>query len=271
MADQAGKKQEVAVQQDSKEIIKYNTDFSKGIFGSSDNFMMATQMAKAFASSTIVPKEYQGNFSNGLVAIEMAVRMQTSPLMVMQGLDVIQGRPSWRSQFLIGMVNSSGKYDIELQFEETKDKNGKPFGCYCWTTRNGRKVIGPEVTMDMARDEKWLEKNGSKWKTMPQIMLRYRAASFFVSMNCPELKFGLYTQEEVIDMPENDYRIVENMAEQVQKEIAENANAQEFPMPEESEPVEQGESSAVEEVPDQQAESKQEPTPVAQPQTPDWA
>ena len=118
-----------AVKQSSQDIVRYNTDFSKGIFGSSDNFMMATQMAKAFAQSTIVPKEYQGNFANGLVAIEMAVRMQTSPLMVMQGLDVIQGRPAWRAQFLIGMVNASGRYDMELQFDEVKDGKGKPFGC----------------------------------------------------------------------------------------------------------------------------------------------
>lgn len=217
--------------QESKEIIRYSTDFSKGIFGSSDNFMMATQMAKAFAQSTIVPKEYQGNFANGLVAIEMAVRMGTSPLMVMQGLDIIQGRPAWRAQFLIGMVNSSRKYDMDLQYAETKDKNGKPYGCTCWTMKDGRKIDGPEITMQMAIDEKWLEKNGSKWKTMPQIMLRYRAASFFVSMNCPELKFGLYTKEEVIDMgPEENYVTIEDMAQQVKREIEQNANAQEFPV-----------------------------------------
>lgn len=214
------------------EIIRYDTDFNKGIFGSTDNFMMATQMAKAFAESTIVPKEYQGNFANGLVAIEMAIRMQTSPLMVMQGLDVIQGRPAWRSQFLIGMVNSSGKYDMELQFDESKDDSGKPFRCACWNLRNGRKVIGPEVTMDMARDEKWLDKNGSKWKTMPQIMLRYRAASFFVSMNCPELKFGLYTKEEIIDIGSSEDNVsTETMARQVQREIEEKGNALEFPIP----------------------------------------
>lgn len=217
--------------QENKEVVRYNTDFSKGIFGSSDNFVMATQMAKAFSQSTIVPKEYQGNFANGLVAIEMAVRMQTSPLMVMQGLDVIQGRPAWRAQFLIGMVNSSGKYDMELQFDETKDKSGKPFGCTCWTEKNGRRIVGPEVTMEMANAEGWTTKNGSKWKTMPQIMLRYRAASFFVSMNCPELKFGLYTKEEVIEMgPEEDYVTMEGMAQQVQREIEQNANAQEFPV-----------------------------------------
>ncbi len=220
---------EVAVKQSSQEIVKYNTDFSKGIFGSSDNFMMATQMAKAFAQSTIVPREYQGNFANGLVAIEMAVRMQTSPLMVMQGLDVIQGRPAWRAQFLIGMVNASGRYDMELQFDEIKDSDGKPYGCTCWTEKDRRKIVGPEVTMDMAQAEGWTTKNGSKWKTMPQIMLRYRAASFFVSMNCPELKFGLYTKEEVMEMdPESSYVTMENMAAQVQQQIEQNANSEDF-------------------------------------------
>mgnify|MGYP007023328976 FL=1 len=103
--------------QDFSAPVKHNTDFSLGIFGSSDNFLMATQMAKAFASSTIVPKEYQGNFANGLVAMDIANRLKTSPFMVMQNLDVIQGRPAWRATFLIAMINRSKKYDIELQFE----------------------------------------------------------------------------------------------------------------------------------------------------------
>lgn len=277
---QEEKKQEVATQQAAApvqaakkaEIIRYDTDFSKGIFGSTDNFMMATQMAKAFAESTIVPKEYQGNFANGLVAIEMAIRMQTSPLMVMQGLDVIQGRPAWRAQFLIGMVNSSGRYDMELQFNETKDKNEKPFGCTCWTKKNGRVVTGPEVTMEMANAEGWTTKNGSKWKTMPQIMLRYRAASFFVSMNCPELKFGLYTKEEIIDIgPDENYVSMEDMTQQVQREIEENSNAKEFPVspePEQQPVIEQKEPPKT--MADVTAGQKQKDHAEAD-QNPDWA
>lgn len=199
------------------------TDFSLGIFGTSDNFMMATQMAKALASSTVVPKEYQGNFSNGLVAIEIAQRLRTSPLMVMQNLNVIQGRPSWSAQFLIAMVNGSGKYDIELQFDEKMDKNGKPFSCQCWTERKGRKVTGIVVDMDMANAEGWVQKNGSKWKTMPQVMLRYRAASFFARMNCPELTLGYYSKDEILDGDFKEYHM-EDMKEQVQKEIETNAN-----------------------------------------------
>lgn len=212
---------------ESKEPIRYNTDFSLGIFGSSDNFMMATQMAKAFANSTIVPQEYRNNFSNGLVAIDIANRLKTSPLTVMQNLDIIQGRPSWRASFLIGMINGSGKYDIELQFDEKQDKQGNPYSCICWTEKNGRKVTGITITMDIAKAEGWTSKNGSKWRTMPQVMLRYRAASFFARMNCPELTLGLYTKEEIIDGDFKEYA-VEGIQQEVKHEIAANANKEEF-------------------------------------------
>lgn len=217
-----------AVQQSTKRV----TDYSLGIFGTSDNFIMAMQMAKALASSTIVPQTFQKNEANCLIAIEQAQRLRVSPMMVMQNLHVIQGRPSWSSKFLIAAINNSGKFDMELQFEETQDKDGKPFSCTAWTTKNGRKVNGMTVDMDIAKEEGWLSKNGSKWKTMPQLMLRYRAASFFSSLNCPELTMGLYTREEMQDDDFKEYPI-ENMQEQVQREIAENANSQAFEEPNE--------------------------------------
>ena len=216
-----------AVQQSTKRV----TDYSLGIFGTSDNFIMAMQMAKALASSTIVPQTFQKNDANCLIAIEQAQRLRVSPMMVMQNLHVIQGRPSWSSKFLIAAINNSGKFDMELQFEETQDKDGKPF-CTAWTTKNGRKVNGMTVDMNMAKEEGWLSKNGSKWKTMPQLMLRYRAASFFSSLNCPELTMGLHTREEMQDNDFKEYPI-ENMQEQVQQEVAESANSQVFEEPNE--------------------------------------
>ncbi len=226
MAENTG----VAVAEEKKEVATQSrnkvTDYSLGIFGTSDNFIMAGQMAKALSQSTIVPQIYQKNDANCLIAIEQAQRLNVSPLMVMQNLHVIQGRPSWSSKFLIAAINNSGKYDMELQFEETK-KDGKPFSCLCWTEKNGRRVEGMVVDMDMAQAEGWLGKNGSKWKTMPQLMLRYRAASFFSSLNCPELTLGLYTKEEMLDNDFKEYPM-EDMAEQVKREIAENANSEEF-------------------------------------------
>lgn len=219
----------VATQEKTEVVQSRNkvTDYSLGIFGTSDNFIMAMQMAKALSSSTIVPQTFQKNDANCLIAIEQAQRLQVSPLMVMQNLHVIQGRPSWSSKFLIAAINNSGKFDMELQFDETRDKDGKPFSCTAWTTKNGRRVEGMTVDMNMAKDEGWLSKNGSKWKTMPQLMLRYRAASFFSSLNCPELTMGLYTREEMQDNDFNEYPL-ESMQEQVNREIAENANSVDF-------------------------------------------
>ena len=218
----AEKKEQTAVQQANKV-----TDYSLGIFGTSDNFIMAMQMAKALSESTIVPQTYQKNPSNCLIAIEQAQRMNISPLMVMQNLYPIQGKPSWSSKFLIASINASRKFDMELQYDETKDKDGKPYSCVAWTMKNGRRIEGMEVNMQMAKDEGWLGKNGSKWKTMPQLMLRYRAASFFSSLNCPELTMGIYTKEEIEDNDFNEYPM-EDLQTQVQKDIAENANSQEF-------------------------------------------
>ena len=218
----AEKKEQTSVQQTNKV-----TDYSLGIFGTSDNFIMAMQMAKALSESTIVPQTYQKNPSNCLIAIEQAQRMNISPLMVMQNLYPIQGKPSWSSKFLIASINASRKFDMELQYDETKDKDGKPYSCVAWTMKNGRRIEGMEVNMQMAKDEGWLGKNGSKWKTMPQLMLRYRAASFFSSLNCPELTMGIYTKEEIEDNDFNEYPI-EDLQAQVQKDIAENANSQEF-------------------------------------------
>ena len=218
----AEKKEQTAVQQTNKV-----TDYSLGIFGTSDNFIMAMQMAKALSESTIVPQTYQKNPSNCLIAIEQAQRMNISPLMVMQNLYPIQGKPSWSSKFLIASINASRKFDMELQYDETKDKDGKPYSCVAWTMKNGRRIEGMEVNMQMAKDEGWLGKNGSKWKTMPQLMLRYRAASFFSSLNCPELTMGIYTKEEIEDGDFKEYPLGD-MKAQVEEEIANNANTVDF-------------------------------------------
>lgn len=192
-------KKEVATT-DKAEVSKggIETDYSLGIFGSSGNFTMAWQMAQALASSTIVPLQFQKNASNCLIAIEQAQRLSISPMQVMQNMYLINSKPSFSSSFLIAMINASGKYDMELQFDE-EEKDGKPYSCICWTLKDGRRVDGIKITTDMADKEGWSKKSGSKWLTIPQVMLRYRAAAFFARMNCPELALGMYTREEYED------------------------------------------------------------------------
>ena len=173
------------------------------VFADGQSFNTALRMAQCLAESTVVPKEYQRNVGNCMIAIEMASRINTSPMMVMQNLYIVNGRPAWSSQWIIAMINSSRRYKTELQFEFGNAKEDGGLSCRAWAEDYaGHKVYGPKITMTMANAEQWTTKNGSKWNTMPQVMIQYRAASFFGRMNCPDMIMGIYSQEEVLDMNE---------------------------------------------------------------------
>ena len=170
-------------------------------FGDSDSFQLAQRVATALSKSTLIPKDYQNNLPNCLVALNMATRLDADPLMVMQNLYVVHGRPAWSSQFLIATANKSGKFSpLRYRFTGTKGKDD--FGCVCSAVERetGEVLEGTEITIAMAKAEGWHDKSGSKWKTMPEQMLRYRAASFFVRCYAPELSLGLSTREEVEDI-----------------------------------------------------------------------
>lgn len=171
------------------------------VFSDAKSFDTALRMSQCLASSTVVPKDYQGNVGNCMIAIEMSSRINTSPMMVMQNLYIVNGLPAWSSQWIIAMINSSRRYKTELQFEFGNDRADGGLSCRAWAEDyQGHKVFGPKITMNMANTEGWTTKNGSKWKSMPEVMIQYRAASFFGRMNCPDMIMGIYSQDEVIDM-----------------------------------------------------------------------
>jgi len=194
------------------------------IFADSKSFELAQRMANALSTSTIVPKDYQGKIGNCLIALEMSSRLRTSPMMVMQNLYVVNGRPAWSSQYIVAMINSSKKYRTELQYELTG--KGDKMECFAYADDyNGHRVTGPVISMEMAKKEGWLGRSGSKWQTMPEVMIRYRAASFFGRLNCPDMIMGLYSAEEVVDIGENEYTVFDAVEMEVEAEINDNANS----------------------------------------------
>lgn len=168
------------------------------VFISADSFEHAQRVATMLSKSELVPKTFQGKVHNCVIALEMAQRIGASPLMVMQNMDIIHGRPSWRSQFLIATFNANGKFS-SIRYEEEK-KNGGRIRAIATDLSNGEDLHGTWVSMEMAKAEGWIDKNGSKWKTIPQLMMRYRAAAFFVRQFAPEISMGLMTNEESYDV-----------------------------------------------------------------------
>lgn len=121
-------------------------------------------------------------------------------MMVMQNLHVIQGRPSWSSPFIIAALNTCGRFQ-PLKFRQVGEKGTDSYGYEAYTkTKSGEEIVGPAVTWEMIKAEGWLAKNGSKWKTMPELMFRYRAAAFFGRLYAPDILMGMQTAEEVLDI-----------------------------------------------------------------------
>lgn len=231
-------------------------------FETKDSFDLMQRAAKLLSNSTLVPEAYRAfvkdkqtkewvenpqSISNCVVALNMAVRMKADPLMVMQNLYVVEGRPSWSSQWIIASINNCGRFaslrfdmregqemDVEYSVTEwvNKQKNTikktahiRNKECIAWTVEKnvripaftpeqmrGKSLLdlcreygvpvveSPAVSIEIAVKEGWYGKNGSKWQTMPDVMLRYRAASFFGKLYAPELLMGIPSAEEVQDV-----------------------------------------------------------------------
>lgn len=166
-----------------------------------EGFELLQRVAKAFASSTLVPQQFQNNVANCMIALNLAERLNADALMVMQNLYIVHGRPGWSSKFLIATFNHCGRFTA-VKYEFFGEKNTDSWGCRASSTElsSGETIIGPDITIQMAKDEGWYNKSGSKWKTIPQLMLMYRSAGWMINTAAPEISMGLPTQDELHDI-----------------------------------------------------------------------
>ncbi len=187
------------IKKDSNEIVKVKPDFSVAREVMPLDKLM--EMSQMLSQSTIVPDTYRNRPENCFIALDMASRMGMSPIVIMQSLFVIQGRPSWSGQAIASMIRANPTLR-NVNLEYVGERGTASWGAYVTAERvsDGRVLKGTTVTLGMAKAEGWLDKKGSKWLTMPEQMLAYRAYAFFGRVHVPELMMGLQTAEEVLDV-----------------------------------------------------------------------
>lgn len=169
-------------------------------------FELEQRKAKAFSLSAFFPRHLMGQGPNGAqisvanatIVYDIAYRMNLSPLEVAQSIFIIQGKPSFETKFLVARLNTSGLLKGRLNTIVSQD--GQSAYCEAIDAQTGAVLRGTTITMEMAKREGWLGKNGSKWQTMPTLMLKYRAQSFFINEFFPEVRLGLRTKEEIQDI-----------------------------------------------------------------------
>ena len=197
-------------------------------FASPQAFELAQRQAKLLASSALVPKEYQGNIANTVIALEMAQRTQSSPLAVMQSMYIVHGKPSWSATFII---NACGRFS-PLRYRIDGEGDNLTCRAVAIEIATGEQLTSPPVSIGMAKQEGWFDKSGSKWKTMPELMLRYRAATLFGRLYAADVLMGMHTEDEVRDIEEAEAVVMEQpnqvrtMADKVRAAMASKAKEQ---------------------------------------------
>ena len=218
----------------------YKVKYEQIPVGADENTINAIKVKNQIAENKAV--------ANCMIAIEIATRIGASPLMVMQNMTPIYGKPSWSSKFLIATVNTCGRFEpLQFRFTDkgmcgmvdytdyiwegrtkkavTKQFDGKKvmnIECVAYTTKKGSTDIleSSPVSIELAIQEGWYTKNGSKWQTMTKQMLMYRAASFWTSAYAPEISMGMRTVEEQQDI----YTEYEDVTAKVAAEKENHAN-----------------------------------------------
>lgn len=193
--EQNKNEKEIQKEENKPEIVQQNQVYQKPIQEFSDNWRMATQLAK----STIIPQNYQNKPENVVVAIGMAQKLGLDPFTIMQNLNIIKGKTSWSGSFCRTLIEKSNKY-TNLQLVFVGQKGTDSYGCYMQgvNKETGELIKGPEVNMKMAKAENWT--SNTKWLNMPELMLSYRATSFFARVYVPEALNGVQTTEEIEDI-----------------------------------------------------------------------
>jgi len=162
------------------------------------SFELEQRRAGALAKSAFFPDTLKNDIASAVIVYDLANRMNISVMEVAQSIYIIYGRPSFSTSFLVARLNQSGMIKGSLKTIISDDL--QTCKCSAIDAVTGEENIGMSVTMKMAKAEGWIDKKGSKWVTMPELMLRKRAQSFFIKEFYPQVMFGLQTSEEAGDI-----------------------------------------------------------------------
>lgn len=252
------------VQQQQSQVTTIN------FFGGVEIFKEGWNMAGILAESDLVPQHFRGKKANCLIALNMAQRMQADPLMVMQNLVVVHGTPTFEAKFAIACFNATGKYS-PIRYTEVGEKGKDSWGyrAYAIEKATGDVCEGPVVTIETAKAEGWYNQN-PKWRNVPDLMLRYRAASWFIRTTDPGVMMGFQTREEV-----EDFANFEEVQEETPADTPQEANTETLDMEKPAEqpateaPAEEQPKTEQEKPAEKPAEPKSEAKPMGKQKTPD--
>ncbi len=153
----------------------------------------ALRFADMLSKSSMVPKDYQGNPANCVIAMQWGMEIGLQPLQAMQNIAVINGRPAIWGDAMLAIVRGSGL--LEYIREEPTES-----GCTCTLKRKGEEETVRSYTTEDAKRAGLLGKQGP-WQQHQKRMMQMRARAFALRDVFPDVLRGVHIAEEVRDLP----------------------------------------------------------------------
>ena len=162
-------------------------------------FALLQREAKLLSQCDFIPNHFKRSIPNCFIAINMARQLKVNITTVVQNLYIVNEVAGWKSTFLIACINKTKKFTV-LKYKFEGEGDDRSCVAYANELLTGEIVKSPPVSIKMAKAEGWYNRNGTKWKAMPDTMMSYRAATFFARLFAPEITLGFETADELEDI-----------------------------------------------------------------------
>ena len=187
------------------------------------------RIAKAMSMSGMVPPHFAGKPEACLVAILYAEQLGEHPMLLFQEMSVINGRPNTSARFAISRANKSGLLQGPITWKSKGQGDALEVTASASLRETGE-VITATVTMREAQADGWTR--NPKYKSIPEQMLRWRAATRLINLYLPEVLFGLGVREEaevrpvsVREQPASSGNLVADLNRQITGKTASDETA----------------------------------------------
>ena len=164
-----------------------------------DSFGHMQRVASILAVSPLFPEHLRKGskeqaIANGVLVMNMAIRLNEDPLTVSQNIYFVGGRPGWSASYMISKANQHGVFKNPIDWNVTGSGETLSVTAVATVAATGKEV---KVTCDMkmAKAEGWTK--NAKYQSMPEQMLRYRSATFLIRLYCPEVMVGVPSMVEI--------------------------------------------------------------------------
>lgn len=158
----------------------------------------AMEFSNMLASSTMVPRQYQGKPQDIMVCVQWGYEIGLAPMQALQNIAVINGKPSVYGDAAMALVqNSPACEDVQEYFEDEGTPNPV---AVCVAKRKGRTPVTSKFSVDDAKRAGLWGKQGP-WTQYPKRMMAMRARGFALRDAFPDVLKGLITIEEAQDYP----------------------------------------------------------------------